>query len=173
NAIVAKAVFGAEIEVPLAKLVSLDVLQGPATYLSELKPKKAETVGFLGEGWPWLADRSVRGSSLRLLTKDGASTFDFGVGTHPKTVLTYDLAGKYTRFESFVGLDAATGKRGRADVRIKLDGKEIDLPELKTLAAGPAVFVRVDVRGAKELTLVVDFGPTGDVQADVNWADAR
>jgi hypothetical protein len=25
----------------------------------------------------------------------------------------------------------------------------------------------------KELTLVIDFGPSGDVQADVNWADAR
>jgi hypothetical protein len=169
----AKGVAGVEIEVPLSKLVSLDVLQGPATYLSELKPKKAETAGFLGEGWPWAADRTVRGRPLRLLTKDGAGTFDFGLGTHPKTVLTYDLAGKYTRFESFVGLDAATGKRGRADVRIKLDGKEVDLPELKSLAAGPAVFVRVDVRGAKELTLIVDFGPTGDVQADVNWGDAR
>jgi hypothetical protein len=173
NALSAKAVGGSEIEVPLSKLVSLDVLQGPAVFLSELKPKKAEIAGFLGEGWPWAADRTVRGRPLRLLTKDGESTLDFGLGTHPKTVLTYDLAGKYTRFESFVGLDTATGKRGRADIRIKLDGKEVDLPQLKTLAAGPAVFVRVDVRGVKELTLVVDFGPTGDVQADVNWGDAR
>jgi hypothetical protein len=107
------------------------------------------------------------------LTKDGESTFDKGLGTHPKTVLTYDLAGKYSRFESHIGLDAATGKRGRADVRIKLGGKEVDLPDLKTLTAGQAVFVRVNVRGAKELTLIVDFGPTGDVQADVNWGEAR
>ena len=35
------------------------------------------------------------------------------------------------------------------------------------------VAVRVDVSGANELTLEVDFGPTGGVQADVNWADAR
>jgi len=168
-----KAICGPEIALPLSKIVSLEVLQGPAVYLSALKPKHAEVTGFLGEGWPWAADRTVRGRPLRLLTKDGESTFDRGLGTHPKTVLTYDLAGKYTRFESFVGLDAATGKRGRADVRIKLDGKEIDLPDLKSLTAGPAVFVRVDVRGAKELTLIVDFGPTGDVQADVNWGEAR
>jgi hypothetical protein len=173
NAIVAKALCGPAVEVPLAKLVALDVFQGPAVYLSDLKPKKAEVAGFLGEGWAWVADRSARGRPLRVVTKDGVSTFDKGLGTHPRTVLTYELAGKYSQFESLVGLDAATGKRGRADVRVRLDGKEIDLPALKALATGPAVAVSVDVRGTKELTLVIDFGPTGDVQADVNWAGAR
>lgn len=171
--LVAKAVCGPTIEIPLSKIVALNVLQGSATYLSDLKPKKAEVAGFLGDGWPWVADRSVRGHPLRLLTKEGESTFDKGLGTHAKTVLTYDLDGKFARFEASVGLDAATGKRGRADVRVLLDGKEVGPAELKTLAAGAAVPVKVDVRGAKELTLVVDFGPTGDVQADVNWGDAR
>jgi hypothetical protein len=173
DALVAKAVCGPDVEIPLSKIVALDVLQGPATYLSDLKPKKAEVAGFLGDGWPWVADRSVRGQPLRLLTKDGESTSDKGLGTHAKTVLIYDLAGKFSRFEALVGLDAATGKRGRADVRILLDGKEVALPELRALAAGVAVPVKVPVRGAKELTLVVDFGPTGDVQADVNWGEAR
>lgn len=168
-----KSLSGPSIDVPLANLVALDVLQGSAVYLSDLKPKAAETVGFLGEGWSWTADRTVRGHPLRLLSDDGENTFDKGLGTHPKTTLTYDLARKYTRFEAVVGLDAATGKRGRADVRVRLDGKDVPLPELKALAAGNAVPVKVDVRGAKELTLVIDFGPTGDVQADVNWGNAR
>jgi hypothetical protein len=173
KSLVAKAICGPGIEIPLSKLITLDVFQGSAVYLSDLKPKKASISGFLGAGWPWKADRTVRGRPLRLLTGEGESTSDKGLGTHPKTVLTYDLSGKFNRFESLVGLDAATGKRGRADVRILLDGKEVTLPELKTLAAGPAVAVRVDVRGVKELTLVVDFGPTGDVEADVDWGEAR
>jgi hypothetical protein len=173
NALVAKAVCGPAVAVPLSKIVALDVFQGSAVYLSDLKPKKAESTGFLGAGWPWAADRTVRGRPLRLLTKDGESTSDKGLGTHPKAVLTYDLGGKFTRFEALVGLDTATGKRGRADVRVLVDGKEVALPDLQTLAAGPAVRVMVDVRGAKELALVVDFGPTGDVQADVNWGEAR
>jgi hypothetical protein len=183
----AKAVCGPAIDVPLSRLVALDVFQGPAVYLSDLKPKKAETTGYLGAGWPWAADRTVRGQPLRLLAQPhqdrdaepkraaggGEFTADKGLGTHPKTVLTYDLAEKYTRFEALVGLDAATGKRGRADVRVLLDGKQADLPALKALVAGPAVPIRVNVRGVKELTLVIDFGPTGDVQANVNWGDAR
>lgn len=171
--LVCKAVCGPTVELPLVKLVSLEVLQGPATYLSDLKPTKAETVGFLGAGWSWAADRTVRGQPLRLLQGDTENTFDKGLGTHPKTVLTYDLAGKYTRFETLVGLDPTTGKRGRADVRVRVDGKEVPLPELKTLGAGNAVPITADVRKAKELTLVIDFGPTGDVQADVNWGAAR
>jgi hypothetical protein len=173
NVLLAKAVCGPAVELPLSRVVALDVLQGPATYLSDLKPKRSEVAGFLGEGWPWAADRTVRGQPLRLLMKDGESTFDKGLGTHPKTTLVYDLGGKFAWFEATVGLDAATGKRGRADVRVLLDGKEVPLENVKTLSAGPAVPVKVDVRGAKELTLVVDFGPTGDVQADVNWGGAR
>jgi len=33
--------------------------------------------------------------------------------------------------------------------------------------------VRLDVKDAKELTLVVEFGKRGDVLARVNWIDAR
>lgn len=167
------ALFGAAVEVPLAEVVALDVHQGKAVYLSDLKPAKAEHAGFLGVGWPWAADRSAHGGPLRVLTPAGEHTFDKGLGTHPRTTLVYALGGKYRRFEALVGLDPATGRHGRADVRVLLDGKEAEWPELRSLAAGHAVPLRLDVTGVKELTLAIDFGPTGDVQADVNWAEAR
>jgi hypothetical protein len=165
--------FGQAVAVPVAEVVGLDVYQGKAAYLSDLKPGKAEGVGFLGTPWPWAADRTVRGAPLRLTTPLGEQTFDRGIGTHPRTVLSYDLGGKYRRFEALVGLDPVTGRRGRVEVRVLVDGAEQPLPRLKGLTAGEAVPVRIDVTGAKELTLVIDFGPAADVQADVNWADAR
>ena len=168
-----KTLFGQAVEIPVVEIVGFDVLQGKATYLADLKPKKVQQAGFLGTAWPWAANRTVHGTPLRLLTPAGGGTFDRGIGTHPRTVLTYDLGGKYRRFEALIGLDAASGSRGRAAVRILVDGKEQPLPQLLKLAAGPAVPVRIDTAGAKELTLVVDFGPAGDVQADVDWADAR
>ena len=173
DTLTAKTLFGQAVAVPVVEVVSLDVIRGKATDLADLKPKAVEQAGFLGAAWPWAANRSVRGAPIQLLTSNGIETFDRGLGTHPRTVLTYDLGGRYRRFEAVVGLDAATGGRGRATLRVLIDGKEQPFPDLLKLAAGPAVAVRADVAGGKELTLVVDYGPAGDVQADVNWADAR
>lgn len=162
--------FRTAIELPLADVVALDVLQGKAVYLSDLKPKKATAEGYNGLAWPWAADRSAKGNPLRL----GGQTFDKGLGTHPRTTLVYDLGGKYRRFEALVGLDPVTGRRGVADVRVLVDGQEARVEGLVGLTAGtPPRTLSVDVTGAKELTLVVDYGPAGDVQADVNWCDAR
>jgi hypothetical protein len=170
----ATTAFGARIALPLAEMIALDVMQGQAVYLSDLKPKRETNEGYGSLTWPALADRSVKGNPLRLLTKLGDETFDKGLGTHPKTTLVYDLGGKYRRFEALVGFDAASGRRGAVDVRVLVDGKEQPIAGLPKLAAvGGPVAVSFDVTKARELTLVVDFGPAGDVQADVNWADAR
>jgi hypothetical protein len=159
--------FGAAVELPLADVVALDVLQGKAVYLSDLKPKKATVDGYNGVAWPWAADRTVKGNPLRL----GDQTFDKGLGTHTRTTLVYDLGGKYRRFEAVVGLDPVTGRRGAADIRVLLDGKEA---RAEALTAGtPPRAVSADVTKVKELMLVVDYGPGGDVQDDVNWCDAR
>lgn len=164
--------FNAKLELPLADVIAIDVFGGKAVYLSDLKPKAA-VEPFAGLTWPWAADRTVKERPLALLGPHGVGTFDKGLGTHPRTTLTYDLSGKYRRFEATVGLDAETGRRGTATVRVLVDDKEQDVPGLAGLTAEKLVPVRVDVTKAKRLTLVVDFGPGGDVQADVNWADAR
>lgn len=164
--------FGAKFQLPLPGVVAVDVLQGKAVYLSDLKPKAAVTEGYIGTGWPWAADRSVKGLPLRLPGAAGESWLDKGLGTHPRTKLTYDLSSKYRRFEAAIGLDAATGRRGSAVVRVLVDGKPVVSGLALSGGAAPTT-IRVPVAGAKELTLVVEFGPAGDVQADVNWADAR
>jgi hypothetical protein len=163
----ATTLFGAALKVRLADVIAYDVVQGKAAYLSDLKPKTAKAEPFNSVAWPWASDRSAKGNPLRL----GDHTFDKGLGTHPRTTLVYDLNGKYRRFEAIVGLDAVTGRRGTAEVRVLVDGKEVFV---ETVSGGEAAKpVSVDVAKAKQLTLIVGFGPGGDVQADVNWADAR
>src|SRR5207244_878593 len=101
-------------------------------------------------------------------------THDKGLGMHARSRVSYKLDGKYRSFEALVGLDAQTGKLGRVRVAVLLDGKEQALGWDKELTARDGARpVRLDVRQAQTLTLVVDFGPQGDVQAHVNWADAR
>jgi hypothetical protein len=167
NTLKGTTTFGTVVELPLADVIALDVLQGKATYLSDLKPMKATAEGFNGVAWPWTADRTVKGNQLRL----GSQTFDKGLGTHPRTTLVYDLGGKYRRFEAVVGLDPITGRRGAVEVQVLVDGRNA-LATALTAGADPKA-VAVDVAKAKELTLVVDYGPGGDVQDDVNWGDAR
>ncbi|QEL17349.1 NPCBM/NEW2 domain-containing protein [Limnoglobus roseus] len=166
--------FGTAVELPVDRIVSLDIQQGKAANLADLKPKSEAIEPFNDLAWPWQANRTVKARPLRLATKLGTSTFDTGLGTHPRTTLTYALYGKYRRFTALVGLDSETGQRGTAKVRILVDGQEQPLESLaKLTAVGGPIPVSVDLAKAKELTLVVDFGPGGDVQADVNWADAR
>lgn len=165
--------FGAKVRLPLAQLVSLDVLQGAAVYLSELKPAKFEQTAYLGDGgvkWPLAADAAVTGRDLCL----GGSVYDRGLGMHSRSRATYALDGKYRRFEALVGLDDATGRDGAVRIRVYADGKPLDLGKENEVTAktGPLA-VHVGIEGAKELTLEADFGRRGDVQGHVDWADAR
>ena len=174
HALHGEAAAGFPFEVADERVISLSVLAGKANYLSELKPKRVQVDPFLTVKWPPAMNRSTKGNPLIVATKRGLSTFDRGIGMHAKTTMEFDLAGRYRRFESLVGLDATTGKLGRLPVRILVDGKEQSIEGLKELTAesGP-VTVSLDVSKAKLLTLIVDFGPNGDANADVNWCDAR
>ncbi len=163
---------GGKVSLPLLDVIAVDVFGGKATYLSDLKPTAAKEEAFGVVAWPWQADKSVKGNPLRLSTDRGEEVYAKGMGLHSKTTLTYTLGGKYRRFEAVVGLDAATGKRGAAEVRVLVDGKEVKALPALTATAGSTVLL-IDVTKAKELTLIVDYGPGGDVQDDVNFADAR
>jgi hypothetical protein len=165
-----KMLFGTVVAVPLQEVVALDIRQGPAVYLSDLKPKKYEHTPYLGIRWPSVNDASVQGRPLRL----ASGTHDKGIGLHSESRLTYDLAGSYRWFQARVGLDEQTGREGSVRVRVLVDGKPADLGEDRELTGrDPPRAVRVAVAGARELTLVVEFGRGGDLGDHVNWVDAR
>jgi len=161
---------GTEAKIPLDQIVALYVHQGRAVYLSDLKPSKIEQVPYLDVAAPPVRDGSVKGRDLRL----AGSTYDKGLGMHSACRMTYDIGGAYKRFEALVGLDDVTGREGSVGVEVLVDGKpqKPGLDKDLTHRNGPLT-VRVDVSGAKQLTLSVTFGERGDVQDDVDWVDAR
>jgi hypothetical protein len=163
-------VLGTAVEVPLAQVASLDLRRGRAVFLSDLEPRDYRFMSFLGQvAWPLVKDGSVAGHDLVL----AGSTYDKGLGLHSKAEVTYALAGQYDRLEALVGLDEVTGRHGSAKIRVLVDGKAKDLGWDGALKGGDnPMQVHLDLRGARELTLVVDFGRQGDVQAHVDWADA-
>jgi hypothetical protein len=162
--------FDAALQVPLTQVAALGYRQGKSVYLSDLKPIRYEFTPYLGVRWPLVTDGSVAGRDLRL----GGGVYDKGLGMHSASRVTYALPPGCKRFEVLVGLDDRSGRRGSVRLHVLVDGKERD-PGFKgelTWRTGP-VRLRLDVSGAKELALGVDFGAGGDVGDHVNWADAR
>jgi hypothetical protein len=165
-----KTLFGARVEVPLAEAASLETRGERVVYLSDLKPRSFQHTSFAGVSWPLTRDTAVTGRPLRL----AGNTYDKGLGVHAKSIAVYDLNGKFRWLEAVVGLDQRTGRLGRVRVKVLVDGKEQALgPDRELTGKDAPLAVRVNVERARELTLVVDFGSYGDVQAHVDWADAR
>jgi hypothetical protein len=166
-------VTGVKFAMPQEDLLALDTVGGKVGYLADLKPKEQKSEPYGSVAWPIVANRSVREVPLRLTTRFGDETSDRGLGMHSKTTVSYDLSGKYRSFRATVGLDRLSGRKGAVDVRVLLDGKEQAIPGLKGLTADGAVEVRLDVSGAKLLTVIVEFGAGGDIGDDVNWVGAK
>jgi hypothetical protein len=165
-----KTAFGAALSVPLRRVLSLERAGGDIVELSDLEPANYAYSPYLDEKWAWTRDAAVTGRDLRL----GGSCYARGVGMHASSRLTYALAGGYRRFDALVGLDDRDGREGRARLRVLVDGKPAELAKKgdRKHADGP-LRLSVDVAGAKELTLEVQAGPDGPVQAVVNWVDPR
>jgi hypothetical protein len=153
---------------------ALQLFGGRAVYLSDLKPKSYDFTPYFDRKWDWVRDGSVGGRDMVL----AGSTYTKGVGLHSASRLTYDLGGVYQRFEAVVGIDDRTGREngreGSVRIGVLVDGKAQDAGGDKELTprGGPQV-VAVKVAGARELTLVVEFGRHQDVLDHVDWADAR
>jgi hypothetical protein len=165
-----KTSFGGDVHFPLTDVVALNLLGGPAVYLSDLKPAKYEFKSFLGNlHYPLVLDANANDGDLRL----GGSVYDKGLGTHAAARITYTLAGAYRRFEAKVGLDGRAAAGAAARIRVLVDGKAPDKGATLDLTRRDGGHsLAVDVREANELTLLVEFLP-GLVPGDVNWADAR
>jgi hypothetical protein len=170
----AQSLFKDPIRISSDQLMSIDVEQGKVAMLSDLKPAAYQYQSFDGEQYSWSADRCVSGDALRLKTANGESTFDRGVGLHAECTITYALGGKYSRFEAIAGLDSRTGVKGDAVLAVSVDGKEQELANggKLTFAGGP-IALNIDVKGAKELKIVVRRDNGGNVQDHVNLAEAR
>lgn len=163
-----KTLFGAAVRVSAADLVAVDIRQGKSVGLTELKPQRVEQTGYLGAPLPQEGEDVPR----VLPSPQGDSTFDRALQIRPRSKRTYELGGKFRRFDAVVGLDASATE-GSATIRVLVDGKNVLPQDRGALTPGLTRTLRLPTSGAKTLTLEVDFGPSGGVQAAVNWGEPR
>lgn len=136
--------------------------------LSDLKPVEYKFTPYLSTHWPLMQDRNVVGGELRLR----GTAYPKGLGMHSKSRVTYDLKEQYSRFQAVIGIDDSAGGRGTAVFSVEVDGKRLFTSQPLT-GMSPAFSVKpIDLRGKKRLTLIVDYGPRGDILDHADWCDA-
>lgn len=152
--------------VPLDRVASLRFASGRFEYLSDLEPAEVQETPFIGGPddflFGWQRDRSVTGQPLLVKGR----RFAKGLGLHSRCRLAYDLGGRYARLEGAVGVSdevLALAVRGSLVFRFLVDGTlRFESPELeggREAVALPAL----DLAGAEQLVVEVDFGQRGDV----------
>jgi hypothetical protein len=160
--------FGAQLELPLSAVESLRFLGGCATYLSDFAPVEYKFEPYFDLDWPLRRDRSVSGGFLTMRRVE----YPKGLGVHSRSTVTYRLAGKFRRFQATIGIDDSAAGRGSVVFEVLLDGKTAYKSDVLT-GTSPAVAIeRLDVTGAKIMTLSVDYATDGDILDHADWCDA-
>ncbi len=146
------------------QIVRIDHLAGPVRWLSSVAPTSVLYTPYLGENYPPVMDGAVGGEAIRF----GDRTYSRGIGVHARTRLTYALDGRHQSFRTRLAADPAMTLTD-AVVRIKVDDKVTHESQVRSGALSPVIWV--DLKGAKLLTLEVDFGAGLHTQDRINWIE--
>jgi hypothetical protein len=153
-------------------LIALQSLGGQFVYLSDLDGADYRIVPYLTIAWPYTRDRNVLGGPLVVRGK----RYLKGIGMHSAARLTYRFDGDYQRFDSAIAIDDSAKGRGSVTFAAydSRDGKWSEAYKSNIVRGGQApVPISVDLRGARGLTLTVDFADRGDELDHAVWLDAR
>ena len=141
---------------------------GRAVYLSDLTPGDYRFVPYLDLTWPYRLDRAVAGTWLR----SGGVLYLKGIGMHSAARLTYNLDQPYKSFQAELAIDDSASGGGSVRFRVFVDGQEKFTSE--TIRGGMKPMpINVDLPGAKQLDLVVDYADRADVLDRADWLNAR
>ena len=153
-------------------IVGIQSLDGRIVYLSDLEGADYRGTPYLTIQWPYTRDRNVLGDPIVVRGK----LYLKGIGMHSASRLTYRFDDAYRRFDSAVAVDDSAQDRGSVTfgVYVLRDGKWGEAYKSGIVRGGEAPQpVSVDLKGARGLTLTVDFADRGDELDHAVWLDAR
>jgi hypothetical protein len=153
-------------------VISLQSYGTHVTYLSDVKLISYRHEPYLDLAWPYRRDRNTLGAPLQV----GDRTYPIGLGVHSAARLTFELDGNYDRFAATVAIDDAAEGGGSVVFRVFLrSGGDWQEAYASGIVRGgdPPADVAVDLAGASQLALAVDYADRGDERDYANWLDAR
>jgi 4-amino-4-deoxy-L-arabinose transferase-like glycosyltransferase len=144
---------------------SLPEWKGEKIYLDQLKPVDVRH-GFK----PPAMKTSWNGGPIRM----NSTTYDHGIGVHSWCEVTFEVPPKAVAFESIIGFSDQV--RGHPDAEVTFEvvdekGNTLYSSGIITPADRP-VPIRLELKGAGKITLVVTEGRDGRDNDHANWADA-
>jgi hypothetical protein len=148
------------------------------TYLADVGPSDYQHVPYLDRPWQFQRDRNVLGGRLRC----GENLYLKGLGMHSTSRLVFDLDQSHRLFEADLAIDASGRPWGSVNGLVLLEMPEGQGGQTRweiahqspTIRAGDAPHaIRVELRDARRLALVVGFAERGDVLDHANWLNAR
>lgn len=147
-------------------VVAIEWAGGAVWPLTMLQPTAVEHVPFLSAVRGPRFDASAGGGPL----KSGDRVVRRGIGITALTRVSYAVPDGFTRLRVGLAMDGSA-ERGSAVFRV-VSGETVLFEETDVAARGrETAAVSVDLKGAKTVTLEVDFGTSAGVQARVNLVD--
>lgn len=148
-------------------IANLDFSQGKVRYLSDLEPRNIEYTPFFDTVWKYRKDRHRDGGPLRVDGKE----YSRGLYIHSKTLIQYRLKDQYRNFRAIMGIDDSVPGIGFVFVEIKGDGRTLYSGNVRS--ADPPVNLNLDVRGVRDLEILVDFGDNLEICDHLDLCEAR
>ncbi len=151
-----------------AELTRNIIVTETETQLSDLDWKSAT----IGSG-SIKKDKAVSGNPLRLLNdRNQVEIFDKGIGTHAHSEIVYHSDG-YDVFDTWVGVDQeVAGQNSSVQFKVYVDGV-LKAQSGVMRAYMPKQHLFVDIRGSKEIKLVVEEAENNNLWDHANWGNAR
>ena len=163
-----RAVVGVLFKIPLDRVTRIQFFSEQIASLTELEPTRYHFTPFWGEEYPLVAHRNVCGGPLKLRGR----TYAVGLGMHSQSEATYDLPERgYRTFSATIGIDDCSAGGGQAVFAVEIDGERVyDSGNVRGVSE-PIRVGPIDVSGARELTLVVEFGGRANILDVADWCD--
>ncbi len=168
---------GLEITLPTKRVTTLDYSRGKVEFLSRLEPRESLWTPYFavaaGAAAPIESfgaphrDQALEGGPMRL----GNRSYNKGLSMRSGTRLTYRLPGEFRELTALAGIDDRMN--GGGDVELSIDGDGRRLWTGKISGAARPVALQVDIRGVRDLTIVVDYGEDLDIADHLDLVEAR
>ena len=173
NTLRVAAAGGWETKLPWESIEELDFGRGRIRYLSDLQPRDMVHTPFLetelDKVFDIRLDRSDASPDTPIRIENHA--YRKGLVIHSRTELVYWLGGEYQRFVTVAGIEDLVRPHGSVELTIALDGKEV-LNKTVTGTDAP-IPIDLDVSGARELSILVDFAKDWDTGDHLALGEAR